>query len=203
MIVNFPMVANSATLFGNSTSYTTARQTANSVTAATNYFHVGQALAGGGSYYVYRAAIKFDTRELPSAAIILDAWLRMTVQQKTVDTDFSTLLVDHDWSYSDPINGSRDTVYTGIRDATNILAWYSSSEVSVNTPAEKSLSSSISYITKGDYSYFGLRSGREGTTPTNNEYMQFYGYSYATSTYRPYLVVEYEIPQVGQAFFLT
>jgi len=176
-------------VLGSSTVYATAQSTATNHGTATDYIYVGQYYSVP-NYVVHRMFEKFDTSGIPDGDTISSVVMTLTAQSDASATDFDVQIKKCDWSASDPLSsGNRDTAYDDCAAAAqddNI--WRNTSGLSTNTQyASGSLSTA--WVSKTGYSYYGLMSSREGTTPTGNEFIAINSTNHATASYRPFLTV--------------
>jgi len=184
--------------------YSTARSTSYDFDITSTYHRVGQWRQIVGlfpdQYWIRRIFFKFDTSSIPDTAIITSVKLRLTAQADSSSTDFDIQIVKQDWSSQDPIvSGTREAVYDGCLSGTaddNI--WRNTSGMSLNTPYESG-ELDTTWVNKTGNTYYSLRSSRDysNTSPSasasENESITIYTSEIATSTYRPYLVVEYTV----------
>ena len=156
------------------------------------FVDVGQYYAAN-EWCIWRAYISFDTSSIPDGATITGAELKLWVQGDFSDTDFNVNVYDG----TQPIWGDTLTASDwdcGTNSEGIILAtanavknyWFN---ISIGT----------SYISKTEKTQFELRSSREGTTPTGDEYIRFYCGDSADDVYKPKLEVSYNAPPTNDA----
>jgi len=181
--------------------YATARNTSSGFDITTAQLKVGQQAQFefvGQVYSAWRLFLKFDTSALTSSANITSVKLGLTAQADNSYANFDVQIVKQDWSSQDPIaSGTREAAYDGCLSGTaDDSIWRNTSGMSLNTPYESG-ELDISYINKTGNTYYSLRSSRDysgtpeagDTESTVTIYMSEAG----TSTYRPYLAIEYTL----------
>ena len=191
------------TVYGLSTSYSTARATSTGSNDFADYWTVGQ-WKNGANYYVYRAFLKFDTSVIPKYAAIEEVVMSLAIWSDYSATNFNTHIVYYDWSGSDPIGaGNRETVFDGCLASGSYVDWGSSSGKSEDTPYA-STALNRTWINRSGSTYFGFMSSRDENddTPAGEEYLQFYPETHATVARRPILRVTYQ-PVAGVMCFIS
>lgn len=179
---------------GESGTYATARSTATYHTAAGN-LRVGQTV--GTNYYVYRSFLYFDTSTIPGGDTVTAATLGVKVAADyTVYQDFNLKAYVYDWKAVDA--GTRDDVFdlgtAGSLSSTAATLCAAASATSTHGAGTwhtfALAGAELNGVIKGGISRFALRSDRDiaNTTPTANEYQEFYEGS-AAGANSPYLEV--------------
>ena len=195
--MNYPLVIDpdysadtaDGVVLGSSTVYATAQSTATNHGTAIDYIYCGQYYSSP-NYAVHRVFEKFDTSGIPDGDTIIDVTTTWTVQSDSSATDFDVKIKKCDWSAYDPLaSGNRDSAYDDCASAgEDDSIWRNTSGLSTFT-AYASGSLSTAWVSKTGYTYYGLMSSREGTTPTGNEFIAFNSANHATPGYRPFLTV--------------
>ena len=175
------------TLWLSDTTYSTAREMATGdIDDADAYFTVGQATG----YSVWRGCLFFNTEEIPDTATITSVTLYLYARNVQSSSGFTVRLI------SEPLVGApmegtdygllyNETTELGTLSVTSSLPTDEYSSISLNSTGWAS-------INRSGYTIFGLRSVDDinGTTPTANEYAEFWaqerGYEY-----EPMLAVTY------------
>jgi len=190
--------------YNTSENYSSARSTSYAYDITAQFHKLGQRNEDIGLFpalmYIWRMFLKFDTSSLGASSIITSVKLRLTAKSDNSSTDFDVQIVKQDWSSQDPIaTGTREAAYDGCLAGTadnNI--WRNTSGMSVDTPYESG-ELDTTWVNKTGNTYYSLRSSRDyaGTTPTKSipptEEIEIYTSESTTSSYRPYLVIEYTL----------
>jgi len=174
-------------VLGIDSSYSTAQST------ATNHSSSGDVTTGqtfNVTYQIFRGLLKFDTSGIPDGDTISNVTMTLTANSDLSTTDFDAVIRKYDWSGQDPLDSSnRDTAFDGcIASSADDNIWRNTSGISTGTQyASGNLSTS--WPSKTGYTYYGLTTSREGTTPTGNEFVGFASQNNFTASYRPFLTV--------------
>jgi len=194
--VVFLAISDDGRVYGQSTNYNTARNT------CTGHL-VGEAAASLGQhknvtvYTINRVILKFDTTELPAAAIIDQVNITLTSSSPdSSNQDFNVEILKYDWSAYDPVGaGNRETVYDGIlaADADDSI-WRNSSGMSLDTPYTSG-NLDTDWPVRGGYTYYAMRSDEDkaASAPTDYERIQINCAEYGTAAYRPKLTIIYHL----------
>lgn len=188
---------NDGYVYGYSSTYSTAHDTAYGSDDSVDLLYIGQRkqTVPSTAYYVYRGFLKFDTSSIPSNAEITNAKLKLYGSVDASDTDFIIRL--QKWTGDTPI----DTGDYNQFDGTNYDDGFSTSGFTTSGYNEITISN-YDLITKAGNTRICVRSSRDisSTTPSGNEYVQFYSYEKGAG-YEPILEVTYttnSIPTIGQ-----
>jgi len=192
-----------ARVYGQSTTYSSARSTSSSGDTGLTVFTVGQQFSSP-TYFVYRSFLKFDTASLTLAASISQVNLSLTVKTNGSVTDFDVQIIKHDWSAQDPINsgGREESVFDNcLSGATDDNIWRNTSGISINTPYSGGNLNTV-WINRTGNTYYSLRSSLDfsNTTPVGDEFINIASAENATSAHRPLLTVVYTLPGGGNIF---
>ncbi len=193
--VDCPAMAADSYLMGQHTDYATARSTCTHNGNDDDVAYLGQ-WKDVANYEVYRYLAKFDTTAVPAHATVTDAKVGLTPVDDGADTDADIGIVQAEWSENDPITeANRDAVFDAILAADLDALWANTADLTLN---EQKLSASLSpsWVNKGGYTYYGVRSSRDeaATVPTGNEYVGIATQDHATAAYRPILRVTHTTP---------
>jgi hypothetical protein len=149
----------------------------------------GQVLSGG-SYYIYRNGVIFDTSTLPVGAFIKRATLYMFMSADSSVTDFDLTILNGQPTYpSNPIVvGDYDrTLYAGNGGSlnTSLMVLNQYNRIDLNATG-------ISWINAGGTTKLFLRSSNDisATPPVGNEYIQF---GTVVTGQPPLLIIEYGV----------
>jgi hypothetical protein len=190
---------NDGSVWGYSTTLTTARTTAYGFETGENHLHVGMTYAG--SYYtLWRSFLKFDTSAIDDGATVSNVKLKLTWLADNSDTDFDISIINANWSAADPCtSGNMDTVYDACHlPSSNIGSLGNSSSYSANNPITSG-NITTSVVSKTGYTYIAVVSQRErgSEIPSGAEHVQFASQDHATSSYRPVLIVTLSSPSAS------
>lgn len=127
---------------------------------------IGQYL-DGSLYKPYRAFLSFDTSSIGAENNIAQVNMKMAITQDYSTNDFDVNILKADWSAYTPAS-ARQQVYTILGSATVDALWRNTSGISLNT-YYTSQNLDTTWINKTGTTYYGLRSGNEGSAPTDPE----------------------------------
>jgi len=139
-------------------------------------------------YKQYRGFVNFDTSSIPDDATITEAVLKLALEYNASLTDFDM----HFYSGKDVWNGAGDPTWDCC--STDEGVFFNTAGKSINTFYEHSVL--VSSVNKTGKTQFRLKSDREGTNPTQDEYVRIY--SYGDATYKPQLVITYTVPSLAK-----
>lgn len=158
-----------------------------SAVTATTYLYLGQRFSVG-TYYIYRAAVYFDTSSIPDHRNVTHAWLELSIYQDYSDSDFYVVAQIDGESPSVPlVVGDYDkSLYSGNE------RYLSTSGISTDTPYTIPLDPALINVTST--TRIMLRSSRDvdGTTPSGNEYLRVHATEEASGLLGPKLTVVYD-----------
>lgn len=191
-------------VYGNNSTYATARSTSIGRWTETGADRLGQTYTAKSGYFCYRCYLKFDTSSIPSGSTVTQANLTLVATTDGSTTDFDVVIIKQDWSGQDPITtGNMETAYDDCLGGTpddNI--WRNTSGMSINT---QYISGNLAtnWVTVAGSTYYSLISSRDqgGNAAAASEYILIAFSENATSTYRPFLTVTYT--EGGGASFQT
>lgn len=179
-------------ILGESSGYSTARNTATSLQVTATTMLVGQAY-GSSTYTVARAFLKIDTSGIPDTDTVSQVNLKMVVVNENSTQDFSIVIRKYDWSTRDPIAaGNMEANYDGCLAATsddNI--WRNTADGVVVNTQYSSGNLNTAWVSQTGYTYYGLLSSRDisSSAPVGSEAENFATQNHATTAYRPVLTV--------------
>jgi hypothetical protein len=199
----YPVTIDPAVIFGGSTAdgsvwgqssaYSTARNTSSGLDITATQFDIGQTLSAG-TYYVYRGFLKFSLASIPLQAELFSATLGLVCTADLSNTaDFDVQVVAQDWSAQDPLAaGTREAAYDACLAGATDAVWHATSTLSTGVQVQ-SAPLSLAGMAPGGVAYLSLRSSRDktGATPTGSERVQIASAEHATPGFRPVLVVDY------------
>lgn len=189
-----------AMVYGQSTTYSTARSTA-AANTDTARWNVGQ-YAFGSDRQVFRSFLKFDTSSLGAGVIVTGVTLKLTIEtHDAADTAFTVQIVKQDWSGQDPISSAnREAAYDGCLSGTaDSNPWRNTADGISDDTQYTSGALDTSWVNKTGNTYYSLRSSRDvsGTEPSGEEYLRCHSASASTVGFRPVLAVTYSYAQAG------
>jgi hypothetical protein len=170
------------------TSYALAQvgSNANASTAAAS-IPVGQHKAAANDFRIYRAYLSFDTSAIPAGSIVESAVLTYyVVNDLSLDSEFDINIY---YGVQPTFGGT--LAYTDWGSGTiGPTLLRNTSGITLNTLYTVTLPTAS--INAGGITEYELRSSREGTAPTGQEYA--YIGSADNATYKPYLTVTHSLP---------
>ena len=177
---------------GLSTSYATARSTSTDTDIASTANTVGQTLAGGTNYIIFRGFLSFDTSAIPDDATIDSATLGVCADADNSTTDFNVQVYRYAWV--ETLDGNREANYDGAYGGSATL------EGTLRNTADGwssgtfyTLAVDTAGINKTGDTKYALVSSRDvgNNTPTGSESVNWRSGDYAGTTSDPYLEVTY------------
>ena len=201
---DFSAGSTSGEIVGINAVYATARSTSNDSDQNVITINAGQYVSGS-NYIVKRSFLAFDTSSIPDSNIIYKVNLTLTISVDASAVNFDVQIVKTDWSSNTDFSNAtqRENAYDAcLADAADDNKWRNTSGVSENTPYTSG-SLNNNWISKTGTTYYGLRSSRDksNTTPTDNEYVEFYSNGYVVTAHRPILAVLYSSNKPGVIAF--
>lgn len=162
-----------------------------------NIMQVGQSLAGGTGYYMFRAFVFFDTSALPDGATIDSAYLSLFVATDWTDTNFDvTLQNDPEAVFPHDSMVAVDYYYDNyVGTTTTNGGERNTSEMTVDSYFNITLSTEgKAYIVDDSTTKFAVVSGEDidESAPIGKEYFNFYQQE-AGSGYEPLLTITYTV----------
>lgn len=151
---------------------------------------VGQ-MYKSATYFIYRSYLSFDTSTIPDNANVSSATLKMKTESDYSGTDFMVYLCGG----TQPIYGGSLEIADWGCGTSKLAEWNTSNyqdETWINFTVP------IAQINKQGRTQFELRSSREGTTPTGNEYVKFYSDPTILADYPPQLKVSWTLQEGEQ-----
>ncbi|MCS7124530.1 MAG: DNRLRE domain-containing protein [Candidatus Bathyarchaeota archaeon] len=181
-------IDNDAYVFGEATTYSTARTTATSEIPFGGSLVIGQDFSGG-KYKVYRSFLKFDTSRIPDNATILSAKLYLYGEWDQSATDFVIRI--QKWTGDTPVTTDDYNQFDGVNyddgtfNTANFLTW----QWNVITI------SNFNIINKTGYTTICLRSSRDinSNTPTGAEFVHVFAKDWLGNR-PPFLEITYSYP---------
>lgn len=194
-------------IWGQASSYATARSTSTGVDNTFADVSVGQAYESAiPRYYVYRNFHKFDLSSISPQAEVLSATLGFVcVMDASTLADFDIQVVKQNWNGQDPlVDANRETAYDNCLAGAQDVIWRNTSGLALNT---QYMSPPLdgSYLSLGGLVYYSLRGSRDknNTPPASNgnEYIRIASANHGTPSYRPVLVIDYAgvLPAITRA----
>ena len=183
---------NDGYVYGQSTSYATARTTASASDDTSKSCTIGQDYVQfviPPVYRVYRTFLKFDTSSIPSDATITSAKLRLYGSVDQSVTDFYIRLTK--WTGDTPINTGDYLQVDGLLYDDGLF-----STSSFTTSGYNDITiSNYNLIVKGGYTKIAVVSSRDvnGNPPTGREFVSVASYESGSGRY-PLLHIEYILP---------
>ena len=179
---------------GSNADYPTARSTSIAYDKASAYTYCGQNVSGG-TYYIWRSFLKFDTSGIGAGQNITQVNLNMTVEGDYSDTNFDVQIVKQDWSGQDPLQaGTREAAYDNCLAGTlDDSIWRNTAGIVLKTNYISG-NLDVTYPDPEGNTYYSLRSDhdKDATEPTGKEDISLYTQEDLTEAYRPYLTILYE-----------
>jgi hypothetical protein len=193
--LNAPTVTD-ANITGLSSSYSTARSTGVNLFDGDVDIYVGQ-LWDYANYNVYRGFLKFDTTSIPIGATITQVNIKLVCNTDwTFTNDFDVQIVKQNWSAQEPLGSNKDAAFDGCLNGTaDSNIWRNTLGMSENTEYTSG-NLDTAWVNKAGYTYYCLRSSRDknNTTPTFYEFINIAEILHSNPTYRPVLIIEYNMP---------
>ncbi len=191
---DFVASANTA-IYGQNTTYTTARSTSTGENSSTT-FQLGQTFGGGITYEVFRDFLNFDTSSIPDNMVVTDVKLRMVVTSGLYNSNFEIQIIEQVFNLSSYV---RETIYDDCLAASSYYLWRNTSSGITNDTQYTGASMTNGYVNKSGITSYSIRSSRDksGSPPTISlqyEYCNIYSRTIATTSYRPTLIVTYDLP---------
>lgn len=143
----------------------------------------------------YRTLFRFGISSIPQGAKIAKVNMRMVAVQDASSVDFNVQIRKYNWAGVTPGSGA----YAAALSSTLDQAWRSTSGMSLNTqytsPDLDTAWIQAFLDASSSYYYYSLVSSRDaaGNAPSGNEYIRIATQSNGTSSYRPVLIVEYDL----------
>jgi hypothetical protein len=195
------MRSNGAMLQNNSAVYNTAYMEQHGQ-IVTGPLTCGQ-FQSGGDYWIVRSYLMFNTSMLPDNAVISSAYVKMvvyddfstddfnvTVQERRSPAPHNPLSVLDYWrnSFNDDRGHTNTSGYTD-------EDWFNVSLVA----------GGLADISKTGFTYWGLRSDQDisGSSPVNDEWIQFYGPIGVDPLKCPHLIINFTVPSSGWAHIVN
>jgi len=189
-------------VYGDATSYATARTTSTGFSIVTATLYIGQQYyTPGTNYQTRRSYLKYDTSGIPDGDTVTQANATLYCTAKDAVT-FNINLVKQDWSAQDPItSGNMEAAYDNCLAGTTDALWQSTASVTAGN-AYTSSNLDTTRVSKTGYTYYGVRSSKDesATAPTGNEYLQVASQDNVTAGFRPILTVVHA-PAASGFFF--
>lgn len=192
---DFAAAAADVCMRGQNVTYATARSTATGTIA--NPMRVGQTTG----YNVYRAEESFVTSSITTANLVTQVNLKITSANDQSATDF--ILQLSKFTPTLPIGSNADANFDAILSAAQDADFLNTADGFTVNSQYTSPNLDTTWVVRDGTTYYGFISKRDhdgsGTTPTGNEYVDFYDSDYAaTPSYRPVLTVVYGAAPTGQ-----
>lgn len=182
---------------GASATYSTARSTSESFDITGAAATLGQFYQG--SYYVFRAYLKFDTSSIPDGDTITQVNLKLAASSDSSGTDFDVQIVKQDWSSQDPIEaGTREAAYDNCLSGTaDSNIWRNTSGMATNTDYTSG-NLDTAWPSKTGHTYWSLRSSRDynNNTPTGYEQIYIHTQQSSSTLRRPVAVIAHSAAAV-------
>jgi hypothetical protein len=195
---DFASSAGGGFIQGDSTTYSTARSTATSYDAASDFLNVGQRFTTP-NYSVYRGYLRFVTSDIPDTDTVTQANLKLTVYSDLVTTEFDVLIVPYNWGSYDPIGAAnQEAAYDGaLAAAGDQVIWRNTAGISAGTQYT-SQNLTTTWISKTGITYLSLLSSLDyaNSAPTTRDQLLLATVFHATAGYRPVLTVLYTTPLI-------
>lgn len=180
-------------IWGQNSSYSTARSTSYDCNSSDSTMQIGQVKAG--IYYVHRGFLSFATGTIEDSANIVGADLYLKASTDNSTNDFSVMIYRYSWS--EPLCSSREANYDGAYGGSATLegtlrntadGWSSGTYYSMSVGTAR--------INKtGDTKYTIVSSNDvAGTEPTTLEYVLAYTADATGTGSDPYLAITYATP---------